>query len=116
MQRAWPFILIIAVAIVARVAVFRGFAASDDADYARVAWDIAQGHSPLGDASVPPQYSGRLGVAVPVGLLFRAFGVHEWTLLIFPAVMSAAMLALAYAFGRYSSRTRPGSSPWRSSR
>ena len=37
---------------------------------------------------------------MPVGLLFRAFGVHEWTLLIFPAVMSAAMLALAYAFGR----------------
>ena len=100
MQRAWPFILIIAVAIVARVAVFRGFAASDDADYARVAWDIAQGHSPLNDASVPPQYSGRLGIAVPVGLLFRIFGVHEWTLLIFPAVMSAAMLALAYAFGR----------------
>ena len=100
MQRAWPFILIIAVALIARVAVFRGFAASDDADYARVAWDIAQGHSPLGDTSVPPQYSGRLGVAVPVGLLFRAFGVHEWTLLIFPAAMSAAMLALAYALGR----------------
>ena len=47
MRRAWPFILIIAVAIIARVAVFRGFAASDDADYARVAWDVAQGHSPL---------------------------------------------------------------------
>ncbi|MGD0999273.1 MAG: glycosyltransferase family 39 protein [Candidatus Brocadiia bacterium] len=100
MPRAWPFILIIAVAVVVRVAVFRGFAASDDADYARVAWDIAQGHSALGDTGVPPQYSGRLGIAAPVGLLFRAFGVHEWTLLIFPAVMSAAMLALAYAFGR----------------
>jgi 4-amino-4-deoxy-L-arabinose transferase-like glycosyltransferase len=100
LRRAWPFILIIAVAIVARVVVFRGFAASDDADYARVAWDIAQGHSALGDTGVPPQYSGRLGIAAPVGLLFRAFGVHEWTLLIFPAVMSAAMLALAYAFGR----------------
>ena len=100
MRRAGPFILIIAVAVAARVAVFRGFAASDDADYARVAWDIAQGHSPLGDASVPPQYSGRLGIAVPVGLLFRLFGVHEWTLLILPAAMSAAMLALAYAFGR----------------
>jgi len=100
MRRAWPVILILAVAIVARIAVFRGFAASDDADYARVAWAIAQGHSPLSEAALPPQYSGRLGVAVPVGLLFRVFGVHEWTLLVFPAVMSAAMLALAYAFGR----------------
>lgn len=100
MRHAGPFILIIAVAVVARVAVFRGFAASDDAGYARVAWDIAQGHSPWGDASLPPQYSGRLGIAAPVGLLFRLFGVHEWTLLILPVVMSAAMLALAYAFGR----------------
>jgi 4-amino-4-deoxy-L-arabinose transferase-like glycosyltransferase len=100
LRRAWPFILILAVAIVARVAVFRGFTASDDADYARVAWDIAQGHSPLGDAGVPPQYSGRLGIAAPVGLLFRLFGVHEWTLLIFSVAMSAAMLALAYALGR----------------
>ncbi len=100
MRRALPFILIIAVAIVARAAVFRGFSASDDADYARVAWEIAQGHSPLSNAAVPPQYAGRLGITVPVALLFRVFGVHEWTLLIFPAVMSAAMLALAYAFGR----------------
>ena len=100
MRRALPFILIVAVAIIARAAVFRGFAASDDAAYARVAWAIAQGHSPLSDAGVPPQYSGRLGITVPVGLLFRIFGVHEWTLLILPAVMSAAMLALAYAFGR----------------
>jgi hypothetical protein len=100
LRRALPFILIFAIAIVARVAVFRGFAGSDDAGYARIAYDVSRGVFPPSEAGVHPAYPTRLGIAVPVGLLFRLFGVHEWAQLIFPALMSAASLVLAYALGR----------------
>jgi 4-amino-4-deoxy-L-arabinose transferase-like glycosyltransferase len=92
--------LIALLAVFTRAIAFRGFAASDDADYAQVAWELSQGQFSLTDPSVPPQYPGRLGVVMPVGALFRLFGPHEWTLLIFPVAASAATLALAYALGR----------------
>lgn len=49
---------------------------------------------------VPPQYPTRLGVAIPVAINFRLFGVHEWSLLIFPIAMSLATMLLAYFTAR----------------
>ena len=103
-----PFILILLVAVLARAAVFRGFAASDDADYAAAAYEITQGHFPPVGEGLPPHYPTRLGVTVPVALCFKLFGVHEWSLLLFPMAMSAASLGLAYALGRVFFSRRAG--------
>ena len=46
-------LLILIIALAARAVAFRGFSASDDADYARVAYDVAQGVFPPSDAGVP---------------------------------------------------------------
>lgn len=99
-RRLWPVLAVLALAVLARTVTFRGFSASDDADYARVAWSLAQGEFPPSEAGVPPHYPSRLGLVAPVALCFRLFGVTEPALLLFPLLMSAASLALAYALGR----------------
>lgn len=96
----WPFVVIVLVAIAARWVAFRGFAASDDADYARLAWACAQGQVPPDELGAPVHYPTRLGVLLPVGGLFQLFGVSEWSLLVLPVLMSAASLGLAYVLGR----------------
>jgi 4-amino-4-deoxy-L-arabinose transferase-like glycosyltransferase len=96
----WPFVAILLIALAARWVAFRGFAASDDADYARLAWAVAQGQIPPDELGAPFHYPTRLGVLMPVGGIFLLFGVHEWTLLLLPALMSAASLVLAYALAR----------------
>lgn len=96
----WPFVVIVLIALAARWVAFRGFAASDDADYARLAWACAQGQVPPDELGAPPHYPTRLGVLLPVGGIFTIFGVHEWSLLVLPMLMSAASLALAYVLGR----------------
>lgn len=87
---------ILLAAVAARAAVFRGYAASDDAGYAAVAWELAEGRFPPEVDHAPVHYATRLGLVAPVALLFRLFGVSEITLLVVPVAFSAAMLALVF--------------------
>jgi len=100
--------LVVVLACLARLAAFRGFSASDDADYAKVAFEFSRGHFPPFAKGVPPQYPMRWGVAVPVGILFRLAGVSEFVLLLFPACVSASMIGLAYIAARHFFGPRAG--------
>jgi len=92
--------IILAAAVVTRAMVFRGYAASDDANYAIAAWQLARGTFPPTAPEIPPHYHTRLGLLVPVAVLFRLFGVSEATLVLMPILFSGGMLALAYLAGR----------------
>ena len=99
---------ILAVALAARAAVFTGFAASDDANYAELANQVACGEFPPAVEGVPGHYPGRLGVIVPVAVIFRVLGVSEATLVLFPMLASLGMMALAFWAGRTFFSTRAG--------
>jgi len=99
-------ILVVAVAV--RAAVFRGYSASDDANYAAAAWQIARGNFPPAAPDIPPHYHTRVGLLLPVAILFRLFGPSEITLLLVPLAFSAGTLALAYFAGRIFFSVRAG--------
>jgi 4-amino-4-deoxy-L-arabinose transferase-like glycosyltransferase len=72
-------------ATVIRLACFTGLIASDDLGYVIYAQQISQGTYRL----EPHHYAIRYGVIVPVAMLYRLFGIHEWTTVALPLVCSS---------------------------
>ena len=110
-QRVQAWCAVAAILVVfcaARAVTFRGFAASDDANVAELANRIVRGEFPPSANGIPPHYPFRLGVIVPVAVLFRVFGVSEATLLVVPVLASLGMMALAFCAGRLFFSTRAG--------
>lgn len=104
-QRGWPsdrhvlaaLAVIIAVAAAIRVYLFNGFVGLDDAEYARFAHQMAHGSLDIRSYTGPAVFPLRVGVIAPTALLFRVFGMNEWTLVLYPLFLSLAGIALAYA-------------------
>src|SRR5262249_358192 len=69
------FWFIVAIALLIRLACFTGLIASDDLDYSRYAQLIAQ----LNYKPELSQFALRYGLIIPVGLVYKLFGVAEWT-------------------------------------
>jgi 4-amino-4-deoxy-L-arabinose transferase-like glycosyltransferase len=69
----------------------------DDVLYARLASDMAEGHPTFGINT----HTYRLGFIVPVAVLYRVFGIHDWTTVALPLLSSLSIvLVAAYAAGR----------------
>ena len=78
---------VFAVALAIRLLCFTGLIGSDDLGYSGLAQQIADGSYQL----EAHHYAIRYGVIVPVGILYRVFGVSEWTTVLLP------LLALSFA-------------------
>lgn len=79
-----------------RALVFRGYVGLDDAEYSRFAYNLAHGPLHTGDYAGPAVFPLRIGLIAPTAAAFRAFGVHEWTMVLFPFVLSVLSVALIY--------------------
>lgn len=88
-----------------RIYEFRGFGAVDDAAYAQFAHQIAEGTFKPGTYQGAAVFPLRMGIIYPTALLYRYVGVSEWTMVLFPFVLSVLSILLAYVatkhfFGR----------------
>ncbi len=92
--------LILVVAIAARFASFSGYFGSDDAGYAELAHEVAQGTMEIPYQGPVEVFSLRVGVYRPVAVAFRLFGVGEASMLLFPLLSSLATALCAYFAGR----------------
>jgi 4-amino-4-deoxy-L-arabinose transferase-like glycosyltransferase len=87
-------LLILSAAV--RLICFTGLIASDDVGYASYAQKLSGGDYQLH----AHHYALRYGVIVPLAALYHLFGIHEWTTIILPLVLSSlsplliALLAL----------------------
>jgi hypothetical protein len=86
-------ILLFAAAV--RIIAFRGFLGLDDGEYARLGNQIAQGING-GRYDGPSVFPLRVGLTVPAALAFKAFGVGEWPLVLYPFAISLCTVVLAY--------------------
>lgn len=91
-----PLLVISLLAILIRIYCFRGFIGLDDAEYAKIAYKIAEGSFAVGDYSGPPVFPLRVGLTFPTAILFHFFGVNEWTLVTYPLILSLSGIFLAY--------------------
>jgi 4-amino-4-deoxy-L-arabinose transferase-like glycosyltransferase len=87
---------VVAAAIALRLSLFGGYDGLDDAEYARIAYQIANGTFSLDDYAGPPVFPLRMGLILPTSLFFRVLGQSEWTMVLFPLILSIAALPLIY--------------------
>src|SRR5262245_36325564 len=73
-----------------RIICYTGLIASDDLVYARHAERVANHAYRLESYHMATRY----GVFVPVGMLYRLFGVHEWTTVALPLIHSSLAAVL----------------------
>ena len=70
------------------------FVLSDDFVYAKNAFDIFNGQFKLH----PHHFYNRFAVFVPVGILFKLFGVNDFTLTLWPFIINIATIITSYYF------------------
>jgi 4-amino-4-deoxy-L-arabinose transferase-like glycosyltransferase len=83
-------------ALLLRLACFTGLVASDDVHYSGYAQLIA-------DARYTPEYHHRAiryGLLFPLALLYRVFGVSEWTTIAVPLIASSVSVVLLALIGK----------------
>lgn len=97
------FGLMLIISFIIRLACFTGLIASDDLGYSHYAQLIASGKY------IPElhHYAIRYGLLVPVSIIYRIFGVSEWTTIILPLFLSTLSVSLLMAISlRLSSNLR----------
>jgi len=98
--RAWAALLaIVLLAAVVRWCFFVGFGVTgDDIIYAGMSNELAR----RGWAAVDLRYgvNYRLGLSVPLALLFRAAGINDLTYVIYPLLMSLVSIVVVFLLGR----------------
>ena len=90
------FLGIIIVAIGMRIYCIRGFAGLDDAEYAKIAYQIVKGDYTTGTYQGPAVFPLRVGIIYPTVVSFRFFGVNEWGMILFPMLLSVLNLVLCF--------------------
>jgi hypothetical protein len=90
---------IVLFALALRIALFFGFGVTaDDFIYARMSNELARRGWEAVDPGAGVNY--RLGLSVPVALLFRAFGVNDVTYVVYPLACSILSIVLVFLLGR----------------
>jgi 4-amino-4-deoxy-L-arabinose transferase-like glycosyltransferase len=88
--------LTVAAAAALRVYEFRGFGCADDAAYAQLANQVVNGTFIAGAYTGPATFPLRVGLIYPTAASFAALGVNEWSMVLFPFVVSMLSVVLAY--------------------
>jgi 4-amino-4-deoxy-L-arabinose transferase-like glycosyltransferase len=87
---------IIGMAAALRLYLFSGYGGFDDAEYASIAYRIANGTFLLAEYGGPPVFPLRVGVVLPAAIGFRVFGLSEWSMVLYPLALSILALPLVY--------------------
>jgi len=87
-------LLLICFAVVLRAVYFNGFFGSDDIEYNRAAFKLANG-----DFSLDSHHSKRLGLILPTALAFKVFGFSEVSSVLFLLICSIANIVIAFTAG-----------------
>lgn len=88
-------LLLICFAVVLRVVCFNGFFGSDDVEYNKTAFKLANG-----DFSLDSHHSKRLGLILPTALAFKVFGFSEVSAALFLLICSIANIVIAFTAGK----------------
>jgi 4-amino-4-deoxy-L-arabinose transferase-like glycosyltransferase len=83
-------------AVALRVHFASGFLPIDDAEYARVAYQIQDGTFTLQGYGGPPVVPLRSGIVLPTSAMFWVFGASEWAMAAYPLLTSLAILLIIY--------------------
>jgi hypothetical protein len=97
--KKWTVIALVIILIIAlsiRLIFFQGVGTSDSRWHADWAYDISNGKFPSG----PNQGNARIGLLIPVSLLYSIFGVNEFSSNIIPLMTSLLGIILIFLFGR----------------
>jgi 4-amino-4-deoxy-L-arabinose transferase-like glycosyltransferase len=96
-QNRWlVYLTLFLCALFVRIATYTGIICSDDLAYSYFAQLIAQGIS----TPEAEHFRLRVGVTVPVAIIYRIFGTSEWTTIVVPLFASALSVPLLVAIGR----------------
>jgi 4-amino-4-deoxy-L-arabinose transferase-like glycosyltransferase len=89
------FLTIVVIAIALRVYFFGGYVGLDDAEYTRLAYQMAKDQS-INSYNGPAVFPLRVGVIFPTSLAFRFFGFGELSAVVYPFVLSIIGLLFSY--------------------
>lgn len=89
-------IAIIFIAIGLRIYTFSGFVGLDDAEYARFANQIVNKTFDVKAYSGPPVFPLRIGIILPAYISFKLFGINEWSMVLYPLLISIMSIVLIY--------------------
>ncbi|HHT9145438.1 MAG: glycosyltransferase family 39 protein [Candidatus Brocadiaceae bacterium] len=87
-------LLLICFAVVFRAVYFNGFFGSDDIEYSKASFKLANG-----DFSLDSHHSKRLGLVLPTALAFKVFGFNEVSSVLFLLICSIANIVIAFIAG-----------------
>lgn len=91
--------IVLVAAVGLRLALYAGYGASDDGQYARLAHEMLRGNFDYRTSQITQVFALRIGLLLPVMGAYAAAGVREATMLAYPMAVSLAGALLAYAFG-----------------
>ena len=80
-----------------RLYCFKGFIGLDDAEYTKFAYQIATDQYEEGTYQGPAVFPRRVGIIYPTAFILNLFGVSEWSIAIFPMIISILSLLLCFA-------------------
>ena len=75
---------VIVTSVALRLGHFSGYVGLDDAEYARIAYQIANGNFSLKEYGGPSVFPLRVGLVLPTSLVFRMVGLSEWSMVGMP--------------------------------
>jgi 4-amino-4-deoxy-L-arabinose transferase-like glycosyltransferase len=97
LRKHWPILIVITViAVTLRLHAWGGYIGLDDGEYAKFAYEMAQGQSTIEPYSGPAVFPLRVGIIAPASWAFNVIGFSEWSLVIYPLLMSMAGLFTTY--------------------
>jgi 4-amino-4-deoxy-L-arabinose transferase-like glycosyltransferase len=82
--------------LVLRLSVFAGIAAYDDLWYIQSALQIING-----EKLVINHWTTRLGIILPAAVALKVFGISEWSVIVYPLILSIAQIGLVYLMGLF---------------
>ena len=91
-------LLIVVLATALRVKFYVGFVPTDDAEYAKIAYQMSQGEFDRASYDGPAVSPLRTGIVLPTALMFKLFGPSEWTMAAYPCLISILLVLLIFAF------------------
>jgi|KBSSwiStaDraftv2_1062776.scaffolds.fasta_scaffold58755_2 4-amino-4-deoxy-L-arabinose transferase-like glycosyltransferase len=89
-------VLILLAAAAVRVYSFSGYVGLDDAEYARLADALTTGRDVTTGYRGPAVFPLRFAAYVPTAASFKFFGVSEWTMVLYPFIVSLVSIVLIY--------------------
>ena len=87
---------IVGLALLLRIYFFAGYIGLDDGEYARFAYELANGQFRFGEYEGPAVFPLRWAVFYPPSLLVAMLGLGEWSIALYPLALSIAGLLMCY--------------------